>query len=361
MKLARNFIVGLCAIALLLWGAPTPTHAQAVRFYMKFGGANIRSAPSVTAPIVASIGFDALYPVLGRTTDNVWLQVQVGDVVGWLPSGFGEVQGELNHLPAFPLALPAAPKNANRTALPAYIVNTTRGKALFQAALKAGRDPRIFTVAGDSNAAWGIVPGLLAGGQVNFATRNPSLRGVIARFDEALARQSVAVGGGFRAADMFDPAFAQKPSTCAPDEGVYVCELRQSNASIVFIQLGTGDRFVWRDYEATLRRMIDTAIAAKTLPILFTKADEMEQYQGGAPMGYINDVVRKLATEYQVPWVDFFEATRPLPTIPNPKLPDRPFVQHGLHDEWGYYFHLTEEGRILKLTCMLQMLDGVTR
>ena len=92
-----------------------------------------------------------------------------------------------------------------------------------------------------------------------------------------------------------------------------------------------------------------------------TKADEMEQYQGGAPMGYINDVIRKLAAEYQLPWVDFFAATRPLPTLPNPKLPDRPFVQHGLQDEWGYYFHLTEEGRTLKLVCMLQMLDVLTR
>ena len=361
MNLARNCLTLLCAVALLLGAVPNFAHAQAVRFYMKFSGANVRSAPSVTAPIAAPIGFDALYPVVGRTSDNVWLQVQVGDVVGWLPAGFGEVQGQLTNLPAVPLSLPAAPKNANRTALPAYVVNTARGKALLQAALKSGRDPRIFTVAGDSNAAWGIVPGLLAGGQVNFATRNPNLRGVIARFDEALARQSVAVGGGFRAADMFDPAFAQKNNTCAPDEGVYVCELRQSNASIVFIQLGTGDRFVWRNFEATLRHMIDTAIASHVLPVLFTKADEMEQYQGGAPMGYINDVIRKLAAEYQLPWVDFFEATRPLPTIPNPKLPDRPFVQHGLHDEWGYYFHLTEEGRILKMTCMLQMLDVVTR
>lgn len=361
MNFARHCIASLCAVALLLGAVPPPAHAQAVRFYMKFSGANIRSAPSVTAPIAAPIGFDALYPVVGRTADNVWLQVQVGDVIGWLPAGFGEVQGQLSNLPAIAPALPAAPKNANRNAMPAYIFSTVRGKALFQAALKAGRDPRIFTVAGDSNAAWGIVPGLLAGGQVNFVGRNPSLRGVIARFDGALARQSVAVGGGFRAADMFDPAFAQKPNICAPDEGVYVCELRQSHASIVFIQLGTGDRFVWHDYEATLRRMIDTAIAAKVLPILFTKADEMEQYQGGAPMGYINEVIRKLAAEYQLPWVDFFEATRPLPTVPNPKLPDRPFVQHGLHDEWGYYFHLTEEGRILKLTCMLQMLDAVTR
>lgn len=355
----------MCLLALLcatsFCSAPVAVHAQDVRFYMKFSGASIRTAPSVVAPIASPIGYDALYPLLGRTVDSTWLQLQVGDKIGWLPAGFGEVQGELSHLPAVPLAPAASARNTNRTVLPAYMSTTARGKTLLQAALKAGRDPRMYTIAGDSNAAWGLVPGLLVGGQINVPARYPTLRGTIARYDAALVRQSVAVGGGFRVADMFDAAFDRKPTICAPDEGVYVCELRLSKASIVFIQLGTGDRFVWRDYETTLRRMIDTAIASNVLPILFTKADEMEQYQGGAPMGYINDVIRRLAAEYQVPWVDFFAATRPLPTIPNPKLPDRPFIQHGLHDEWGYYFHLTEEGRTLKLICMLQMLDVVTR
>ena len=210
----------LCLVALvcavLLYGAPQRALAQDVRFYMKFSGANIRNAPSVVAPILTPIGFDALYPVLGRTVDNTWLKVQVGDQVGWLPAGFGEVQGDLNHLPTVPLALAASVRNANRSPLPAHMRTTARGKALLQAALKAGRDPRMFTIAGDSNAAWGLVPGLLVGGQINISARYPTLRGTIARYDGALVRQSIAVGGGFRAADMFDPAFDRKPSTCAP-------------------------------------------------------------------------------------------------------------------------------------------------
>ena len=366
VKPYKHLIIRLLSLVALLVVssiqiAPQQAYAQDVRFYMKFSGANLRTAPSVVSPLLTPIPFDALYPVLGRSLDNTWIQVQVGDKVGWLPAAFGEVQGQLSNVPISPVLLAGSSRNTNRNAVPAYMFNTPRTRTLFQVALKAGRDPRMYTVAGDSNAAWPIVPGLLVGGQFNFAARNPTLRGTIARFDGALARPSVAVGGGFRAADMFDPKFAQKPTSCGADEGVYVCELRQSKASIVFIQLGTGDRFVWRDFEGTLRRMIDTAIASNVLPVLFTKADEMEQYQGGAPMGYVNDVIRKLAAEYQLPWVDFFAATRPLPTLPNPKLPDRPFVQHGLQDEWGYYFHLTEEGRALKLVCMLQMLDVLTR
>ena len=54
------------------------------------------------------------------------------------------------------------------------------------------------------------------------------------------------------------------PATCLPAEGVFACELRLSNASIIFIQLGTGDRFAWKDYEATYRAMLETPDAEPT-------------------------------------------------------------------------------------------------
>jgi hypothetical protein len=54
-------------------------------------------------------------------------------------------------------------------------------------------------------------------------------------------------------------------------------------------------------------------------------------------------------------------ATRALEVIPNPELPKRPFTQNGLHDEWGYYFHLTDEGYALRVMSTLLMLDAITR
>lgn len=355
----RLLILFISVVSVL--GSNHVAHADDVRFYMKFSGARLRSQPSAIAPLSAPVSYDATYPVVGRSTDGMWLQLQVAGATGWLSRGFGDVQGNLDTLPATKPAMVPIIKNTNRIALPKWIGMTPRGKAMLQQGIKAGRDGRLFTMAGDSNAQWPVLLGLQVGGEIDVAQRQPSLRDVLARFAPGLAHVSVAVGGGFRAADMFDVNFAQKPATCLPAEGVFACELRLSNASVVFIQLGTGDRFAWKDYEPTYRAMLDTALAANVLPVLFTKADEMESYQGGAPMGYLNDVVRKLAAEYQLPMVEFFAATRDLPTVPNPDLPNRPLIQHGLHDEWGYYFHLTEEGRTLKLVSMLQMLDALTR
>jgi hypothetical protein len=129
----------------------------------------------------------------------------------------------------------------------------------------------------------------------------------------------------------------------------------------VFIQLGTGDKFAWREFEGNLRKMIEYAIANAVLPVLVTKADDIDSIQGGAPFNHVNDVIRRLASEYQLPLLDFFAATRTLPVVPNPELPKRPFTQNGLVDEWGYYFHLSEQAFELRVLSTVQMLDAVTR
>jgi hypothetical protein len=339
----------------------SPAHAQGVTFLATWQNAYFRSAPSVNAPTLAPLVQGTSFSVIGRTEDNQWLALSAPNFTGWLPAGFGDVTGDLAQVPVVKQTLPPFAKNANGQAVADWIKLGPRAKALYQQAIKSGRDGRVFTIAGDSNSTWQRNIGRIAAGNFSFAGIN-HLRNVVARFDSSFARVSAAVGGGFRAADMFDPAMSHARSkACRPDEGMFPCELRLSNASIVFIQLGTGDKFVWRDFEANLRRMIDYALANNVLPVLVTKADDLESIQGGASFNFINDTLRKLAAEHQLPLDDFHAASRTLPAVPNPELPKRPFTQYGLHDEWGYYFHLTDDGYALRVKSTLMMLDAVTR
>ena len=352
----------VCLLSLLCVSVlDLPARADGVTFLATWQNAYFRSAPSVNAPTLAPLVQGTSFSVVGRTEDNQWLALSAPNFTGWLPSGFGDVTGDLSQVPAQKPALPPFAKNTNAQSLPEWITLGSRAKALYQQAIKSGRDGRVFTIAGDSNSTWQRNIGRIAAG--NFSFENIGfLRNVVTRFDPSFARVSAAVGGGFRSADMFDPAMSQtKSKACRPDEGMYPCELRLSNASIVFIQLGTGDKFVWRDYEANLRRMIDYALASSMLPVLVTKADDLESIQGGASFNFINDTLRRLAAEYQLPLVDFYAASRTLPAVPNPELPKRPFTQFGLHDEWGYYFHLTDEGYDLRVKTTLMMLDAITR
>lgn len=341
----------------LTWAVPA--FAQKTTFLVTWQNAWFRAAPSMMAPKVAPVIQGTTYDVVGRSEDNQWLALAGPNIKAWLPAGFGEITGSLASVPVIKTALPPAPKNANTASLPEWIVMTPRGKQLYQRAIKAGRDPRMFTIAGDSNSAWQRTLGRIAAGVYDFGPHG-YLRPVVARFDPSFARVSVAVQGGAGAVDMFDPAKVTSPD-CRPDEGMFACELRLSRASIVFIQLGTGDKFAWREFEANMRQMIDYALANDVLPVLMTKADDMESIQGGASFNYINDVIRKLAGEYQLPLADFYVATRSLPVVPNPELPKRPFTQNGLLDEWGYYFHLSEAGFALKVLANLMMLDAITR
>jgi hypothetical protein len=333
--------------------------AQAVTFLATWQNAYFRTAPSVLAPTIAPLVQGSRYDVTARTQDGQWVALAGPGLAAWLPAGFGEITGDLADVPVVQPALPAFATNINSAALPGWIRTTERGRAMLRQSARAGRDPRMFTIAGDSNSTWQRSIGRIAAGTYDIGARD-FLRVVIARFDPSFSRVSTAVGGGYRAADMFEPAMA-RPKGCLIGEGMFECELRQSHACVVFIQLGTGDKFAWREYEANLRAMIEHALAQSVVPVLVTKADDMESIQGGAGFNYINDTIRALAAEYQLPLIDFYVASRGLPTVPNPDLPKRPFTQFGLHDEWGYYFHLTDEGFALKVLGMLFMLDALTR
>lgn len=347
--LAMVLAVTLCAPSA---GAAGPEPANSVVWTATVEGAHARRWPSVVASRAFQTVQGGVYSVAARTPRGDWLKIDGG----WLPALLGEAQGDVNRLPVE--QPPAAPLvNAGRAPLPAWIPKATaRTRQLQQMALRAGRDPRMFTVAGDSNSDWLRYQGRVAAGTFDLG----SWRAVAARFDPSFTRRSLAARGGAGAFSMFDASQSPSPP-CHPDEGLFACELRVSNASIVFIQLGTGDRFAWREFEGNYRRLIDYALGQNVVPVLVTKADDMESWQGGAPIGYINDTIRRLAESYDVPLLDFFAATRTLSMAPNPDLPDRPLTQYGLQDEWGYYFHLTEEGYALRILTTLQTLDSITR
>ena len=93
--------------------------------------------------------------------------------------------------------------------------------------------------------------------------------------------------------------------------------------------------------------MIEHALSKGVLPVVDTKADDIET-AAGAPSGYINGIIRKLAAEYQIPLLDFYAATRNLPNF-------------GLIDEGDKDFHLSYAGMDRRMLATLQTLAVITR
>ncbi len=172
-----------------------------------------------------------------------------------------------------------------------------RGRAL-------GRDEHAFSKLGDSTienphflARYDSGPYTMG----DFAFLQPT----IDFFRGSFARDSVAVQRGLNSWVVFDPMWARDPA-CPPGDGPLACEIALHNPAAIFIRLGTNDRDS-AGFEANLREIIQYTLDQGVIPMLGTKADQR------AGTGLNNDIVRRLADEYDVPLWDFDRVAGTLP------------------------------------------------
>jgi hypothetical protein len=328
---------------------PVRTRADStVHFTVTIGGAFLRTEPALTSLTTQPVFAKQVYNVVGRSADEVWVLLdapQAGSGA-WLLTQFGSPSGDLDSVPVVditPTVARVAPPLVSPTGVP-YITSYMR--LLYQKAVRSGSATNYFTVVGDCNSESTAYLGRLAAGTFQLPADQRYLLPTIARFASSFTRSSMATHGSFGTLAMFDTDWSD-PSRCAAGEGPLACELRVSNASIVFIALGTGDQYEWKDFEANYRAVIDFTLASGALPVLVTKADDLETHSG-AVSGYINSVIRSLGSEYGLPVMDFWLATRSLPG-------------YGLRNEGNDNFHMTPAGSDLRVLMTLQTLDAITR
>lgn len=165
------------------------------------------------------------------------------------------------------------------------------------------------------------------------------LQATIDHFAGSFSRRSVTVKNGLSAATVFSPIWSDA-DLCEPDETPIVCEFRLHRPSIVFINLGTN----WKPgysarHEELLREIVSFAVDHGTVPILSTKADNVEEDQS------INEGIARVAYDYEVPLWNFWRAVQYLPN-------------HGLDDRGDGNYLSTEAWGVRGFTG-LQALDAV--
>lgn len=288
------------------------------------------------------------YPALGRDDNNEWILVPYGSTRAWVSRTAVRFKDGVD-ISALPPASQVPPLPAAKPMrLPGVPSVSKRAQQLYRQAVSAGRTPGMATVIGDCNSEHPVFFGRIGAGAFDL-TPYPALQKTVLTFAPSFQRVSVATSGSFHAGMAFDPTWAD-PKKCKSDEGPLPCELRLSNASILLISLGTGDTFVWRDFESRYKAIIEYALANKVVPILMTKADDLETRQGGAPADYINAVVRRLGAQYGLPVIDFALAARQLPNA-------------GLSEERNANlqpidpFHVNEAGMDARIWLTLQTLS----
>jgi hypothetical protein len=182
-----------------------------------------------------------------------------------------------------------------------------RALQIYENGIKQGTNPNAFSKIGDceSRTTWFLStfdgdPSMYSLGEYQ------DLQPVIDHYRGSWSRLSQAAKPGFTTAAVLSPLWAD-PEQCEKDETPLACEFRIHNPSVVLINMGTNDVPHKDRFEENLRAIAEYCISRGVLPILGTKADNLEGDNS------INETIAKLAYEYDIPLWNFWLAVQPLP------------------------------------------------
>ncbi len=177
------------------------------------------------------------------------------------------------------------------------------------------------------------------------------LQAAIDWFKGSFSRKSLAVKGGLNVAAVVNPLMANR-EFCLSEESPLACELRIKNPSLAIISFEEAWDGNVEKYETYLRQVIEYTIRQGIVPIVATKADNLE---GG---DRINALIARLAWEYDIPLWNFWAAVQPLRS--------RGLTEDGFHltqtaDFHNFFFDMPSSqwsGWMARNLTALQVLDG---
>jgi len=189
--------------------------------------------------------------------------------------------------------------------IPAQV--SQRVREIYNNGLAMGNNPRVFSRIGDCASA---APAFLVGfdGPYNLGEYR-SLQPAIDYFQGSFKRPSLAAKAGLNSAGLLTTLWTGKQ--CLKDESLLDCQYRLDRPSFAFIAIGTNEAYYVHEnpgsFEHNMRIILDDTIAKGIVPVLGTKADDVEGDQS------INATIARLAMEYQIPLWNFWRAVQPLP------------------------------------------------
>jgi hypothetical protein len=243
--------------------------------------------------------------------------------------------------------------------LPIIPTVSQAARSIYLRGIEMGNDPHAFSKIGDCQSiptyflSYFDVPG-----QYNLGDY-AELQDTIDWYAGSFSRQSLSVKGGFNAAAILSPLRAD-PTQCEANENPIQCEFRLHHPSVAIISLEEWWAGHPENYQSYMRQIIEYAISQGVVPILATKADNLEGNN------LINQTIAALAHEYDIPLWNFWAAVQPLPNhgLIAYDASGEVDMFHLTHSE-GYYFYNhpagTQSGWSVRNLTALQALDSVRR
>jgi hypothetical protein len=182
-----------------------------------------------------------------------------------------------------------------------------RVREIYRLGLTLGNNPHIFSRIGDCASA---APDFLVGfdGNYNLGAYT-DLQTAIDYFRGSFQRPSLAAKNGLNTASLLTTLWTG--AQCLSKETLLDCQYRLDHPSFAFISVGTNESYYVHHtpgvFETNMRMIIEDTMAKGIIPILGTKADNIEGDNT------INTTIAWLAMEYELPIWNFWQAAQPLP------------------------------------------------
>lgn len=164
----------------------------------------------------------------------------------------------------------------------------------------------------------------------------------VAYFADSMTRESITAHNGLGINSILNPMFgyAAGHKECETNETPLTCELRINQPIIVLIGMGTN----WKpnaevSFDQALRTVVDEILRSGALPILATKADNVEQDWK------LNYIIAQVAYDYDLPLVNVWRAVQDLPN-------------HGLQEP-PKQVYLTPDGWLRRNEVWLRTLEKI--
>lgn len=178
-------------------------------------------------------------------------------------------------------------------------------RAIFKKGQRLGNKSNVFVKVGDCDSANNFL--YLIDSDFYDLGEYAALQEAITFFAGAFNHRGLAARDGFVAASVLNPMWSD-PTLCKPGETPLACEYRTQKPSVSLIMLRTyhyGEN--WQDnYYWDMKTVVEYSLKQGIIPVLST----VPPIAGHVEM---NDHIRRLADEYDVPLWDLYATTRQLP------------------------------------------------
>ncbi len=184
---------------------------------------------------------------------------------------------------------------------------SSRVREIYRFGLGLGNNPHIFSRIGDCTSA---APDFLVGfdGKYNLGEYT-YLQPAIDYFHGSFGRPSLAAKAGLNSAGLLTTLWTG--DQCLSKETLLDCQYRLDHPGFAIISIGSNESYYVHhtpgSFESNMRIIIEDTIAQGIIPILGTKADNLEGDNS------INATIARLAYEYALPLWNFWQAAQPLP------------------------------------------------